>query len=382
MRERNERRSFLKHLFSLSAFIAGSSLSSNQCSGFNTGKIGGKDAYAMGSECKRLKKIAVEEHYCTQKYAEYSRAKMRPVMESMIEQGMMKSVAQDGGDEEFPLTDKQIKEVEYGEGRIKEMDECGIDMQVLSLAAPELDIFDSASEAVSMAKSVNDELSGVVNRYPQRFAGYCCIPLQDPASAADELERAVIRLGLKGVSVQGDMQGRSFADQKYEVLFERLAMLDVPIYLHSRGPSLWNPDLNGALDVIRIINSDLLDKYPGLKIMLGHGGESLPFWLHRLDGRWRESDNHKKRPKTFSQYFKDNFYVTISSQCWPTLLQLLIASIGADRILFATDYPYESTKEHVDFINSAPINESDREKICHLNAERLFKIKAPFLQGS
>lgn len=374
MKEHNERRSFLKYLFSLSAFMAGSFISFNKRRGIKDGKINGKDAYAMGNARKRVKKIGVEEHYCTQEYAEYSRAKMRPMMQSMIKQGMMQPVAQVSGDGEFPLSEKQIKEVEYGEGRVKEMDECGIDMQVLSLAAPELDIFNTTSDAVSMAKSINSELSGVVKRYPERFAGYCCIPLQDPEAAADELERAVNKLGLKGVSVQGDMGGRSFADQKYEVIFEKLAKLDVPIYLHSRGPSLWNPDLNGVIDAIRIINSDLLDKYPGLKIMLGHAGESIPFWLHRLDGRWRESDNHKKRPKTFSQYFKENFYVTTSAQCWPELLQFLIAALGADRILFATDYPYESTREHVDFIDSALISDEDREKICHLNAERLFKL--------
>lgn len=99
-------------------------------------------------------------------------------------------------------------------------------------------------------------------------------------------------------------------------------------------------------------------------------GESLPFWLNRLDGRWRQP----QRPKTFSQYFKDNFYISTSSQCWPVLLQFLISTMGSDRILFATDYPYESMKQHVDFIESAPISDSDREKICHLNAERLLKL--------
>jgi predicted TIM-barrel fold metal-dependent hydrolase len=374
MKEQNTRRSFLKNFLTLSAFIAGSVISFKKNRGTKFGKIAPQKAYAMSNADSRVKKIAVEEHYCTQEYARVSREKMRPMMQNMIEQGIMRPLEQAAGDEEFPLTDKQIKEAEYGEGRIKEMDKSGIDMQILSLAAPELDIFDRSSEAIAMAKSINDELSGVVKRYPQRFAGYCCIPLQDPEAAADELERAVTKLGLKGVSVQGDMQGRSFADKKYDVIFERLSKLDVPIYLHSRGPSLWAPDLNGVLDVIRIINSDLLDRYPGLKIILGHGGESVPFWLWRLDGRWRESDNHTGRPKTFSQYFKDNFYVTTSSQCWPTLLQFLIAALGADRILFATDYPYESTIEHVDFIDSAPISDSDREKICHLNAEKLFKL--------
>jgi len=363
------RRTFLKKIFSLSAFIAGSTLSLEKNKGFKIGKIGQKKAHAMSSTGSRVKKIGVEEHYCTEEYAKISRAKLQPMMQSM-----MQPKVQGTGQGELPLSEKQIKEVEYGEGRIKEMDECGIDMQVLSLSAPELDIFDKSSDAISMARSINDELSKVVKRYPERFAGLCCLPLQDPGAAADELDRAVTKLGLKGVSVQADMQGRSFGDQKYEVIFERLAKLDVPMYLHIRGPALMNPDLSGLEDAIRLINCDLLDKYPGLKFILGHAGESMPFWLWRLDGRWRESYDHSKRQKIFSQYFKDNFFVSTSSQCWPALLQFLIAALGADRILFGTDYPYESTKQHVDFIDSVQISDSDREKICHLNAEKLFKL--------
>jgi len=306
----------------------------------------------MEPQRKRIKKIAVEEHFCTKDFAQFQRI-----------------ADQRGG---LPLSEKQVKEVEFDAGRIKEMDEYGINMQILSLSARDLDIF-NAVDAVSMAKHVNNELAEAVKRYPTRFSGYCCIPLQNPEAAADELERAV-SLGLRGVSVQGDVEGRTLSDPRYEVVFNRMAQLDVPMYLHSRGPSLWAPDLRGTLDVIRLITSGLLDTYPGLTFILGHGGESIPFWLHRLDGRWRESEEYAGRPKIFSQYFKDHFYITTSSQCWTELFQFLIASVGADRIIFATDYPYESTKAHVDFIDTVPISERDREQICYLNAERLFKL--------
>jgi predicted TIM-barrel fold metal-dependent hydrolase len=339
------RRSFLKHLLALSAFAAGSTISSNKGKGLAIGKT----VSAQAKSSARVKKIAVEEHFYSKEYSE--------ILHSKVDW------------KGSPPAAAAAKVVEYGEGRIKEMDECGIDMQILSLSYPGLDPF-KAEDAISIARMINDQISETIKRYPNRFSGYCCIPLQDPTAAADELERAVTKLGLKGAMVNINTPDRWLSDQKYEVIFERLAGLDVPIYLHTDGPSTEDSGLHIVPEVMRIVNGDLLVKYPKLQFVLGHAGESLPFWLNRLDGRWRYPD----RPKKFSQYFKENFHVSTSSQCWPILLQFLISALGSDRILFATDYPYESSKQHVDFIDSAPISESDREKICHLNAERLFKI--------
>ena len=347
MEEQNERRSFMKYLLSLSAFAAGSTLSFNKGKGFSIGKLNPVEAQTKSSA--RMKKIAVEEHFYSKEFSEilYSKADWKG----------------------SPQGEAATKILEYGEKRIKEMDELGIDMQILSLSYPALDPFKTA-DAISVAKMMNDEISKTVKQYPKRFAGYCCIPLQDPDAAVDELERAVTKLGLKGAMVNINTPERWLSDQKYEVIFERLAKLDVPLYLHTDGPSTEDSGLHIVPEVMRLVNSDLLDKYPKLQFILGHAGESLPFWLNRLDGRWRYPD----RPKKFSQYFKDNFYVSTSSQCWPALLQFLISALGSDRILFATDYPYESLKQHVHFIDSAPISDSDREKICHLNAEKLFKL--------
>ena len=341
------RRRFLKQLLALSAFSAGSTFSFNKGKGFTIGKINSAEAQVKGSS--RVKKIAVEEHFYTKEYSDilYSRADWKG----------------------SPKGEAATKILEYGEKRIKEMDECGIDMQILSLSYPGIDPF-KTEDAVSVAKMMNDKISEIVKQYPKRFSGYCCLPLQDPPAAADELERAVTKLGLKGAMVNINTPERWLSDRKYETIFEKVAGLDVPLYLHTDGPSVEDSGLHIVPEVMRIINGDLLVKYPGLKLILGHAGESLPFWLNRLDGRWRYPD----RPKKFSQYFKENFYVSTSSQCWPILLQFLVSALGSDRILFGADYPYESLKQHVDFIDSAPISDDDREKICHLNAERLFKL--------
>ena len=347
MEEKNGRRSFLKHLLSLSAFATGSTLLFNKGNGFSIGKAGSVEAQTK--KAARVKKIAVEEHFHTEEYLDMLSSRTNH---------------QSGGP-----AHAAAKVVEMGEGRIKEMDECGVDMQMLSLSYPGLDVF-KTEDAISLSRIINDDLSEVIKKYPARFSGFCCIPLQDPEVAADELERAVTKLGLKGAMVNINTPERWLSDRKYEVIFERLSKLDVPFYLHADGPSTEDSGLHIVPEVMRIVNGNLLDKYPNLKLILGHAGESLPFWLNRLDGRWRNPD----RPKIFSRYFKDNFYVSTSSQCSNTLLNFLVAELGADRILFAMDYPYESMKQHVDFIDSAPISDSDREKICHLNAEMLFKL--------
>ena len=299
---------------------------------------------------KHVKKITMEEH--------------------VFPKGFLEAVEKVGG--HLPGNPAAAKKVvEYGEGRIREMDEYGIDMQILSLSFPALELFTSAANAISCSKLVNDELAQAVQRYPKRFSAFCCVPLQDPKAAADELERAVTKLGFHAVMINDNTPDRWLADQQYEVLFEKMSKLNVPMYIHADGPSTTDSGLHIVPQIMRLVDSDLLVKYPNLQFILGHAGESLPFWLNRLDGRWRE---HPDRPIKFSGYFKKNFSVTTSSQCWPLLLQFLIAVLGSDRIMFATDYPYESLEQAVKFIDSAPISGSDRELICHSNAEKLLRI--------
>jgi predicted TIM-barrel fold metal-dependent hydrolase len=299
---------------------------------------------------KKIKKIALEEH--------------------VFPKGFLEALQKVGG--HLPANPAAAKKVvEYGEKRIQEMDECGIDVQVLSLSYPALEFFTNAADATEVSKMVNDELAETVHRYPTRFSAFCCIPLQDPDAAANELERSVTKLGFRAVMINDNTPSRWLADQKYEVVFEKMAELNLPMYIHTDGPSSDDSGLHIVPHIMRIVDSELLVKYPNLQFILGHAGESLPFWLNRLDGRWR---THPDRPIKFSGYFKKNFYVTTSSQCWPILLQFLIAALGSDRIMFATDYPYESSKDAVDFIDSAPISASDHEKICHLNAETLLRL--------
>lgn len=353
MKSQHERRLFLKGLLSLSGFLAGSALSSKGNNMFKLGKISTAAAQGVIPAGKKVKKIAIEEHYYSEEYLKFLRS-----------QEWYKNLGKAGADLDTVRN--------LGEGRIKDMDEGGIDMQVLSLSYPYVEFFEP-SDGIAIAKVVNDELSEAVKQYPERFAGFAALATQaSPDAAAEELERAVKKLGLVGAMVTGGVTGRYFDDQKYWVIFETAEKLNVPLYLHGKGPSPypsgeqsgvargWDCD---TLDhIVRLINSGVFKKYPGVKIIIGHGGESMPFWL------WRY------RHGELMQAFKDNFYVTTSGQFWDTLLKFLIDVMGADKVLFAVDYPYESNKDAAVFMDSAPISDAAREKICHVNAEKLLGI--------
>jgi len=336
-----------------------------------------------------MKKIAIEEHFYTQNYVAYLMSRRRsPRLEITEDQAGSRYLKI--GFLKYPASLLSAL-LDLGEGRLKQMDESGIDMQVLSLGNPGVEAFD-ASTGKRMARETNDELSQVIQKYPDRFSGFAAIPAQEPESAADELERAVKKLGLKGAKITSHVRGEFLDNKKYWVIFERAENLGVPIYLH---PNIPPPDMikpyltytalvgsmlgfahETGLHAMRLICSGVFDKYPDLKIILGHLGEALPYWLQRMDTRWIKegaasdpiSSSINKRP---SEYFRHNFLVTTSGMPWQPALICTYLSLGADRMLFSIDYPFESNQEMVEFIDAAPICDIDKAKMYHANAEKL-----------
>lgn len=339
-----------------------------------------------------MRKIDLEAHFFTEEYEKYLQARREyPKMETL------------GGDkqQEFMRTMvapnvkilRSHKLLDLGEGRLREMDDAGIDMQVLSLSVPGCEQFDAA-EGTFWAKETNDELSRVVKKYPNRFIGLAALAPQAPDGAAEELIRAVKELGLSGAQINSHVRGEYLDDKKYWVVFEAAEKLGVPIYIHPNIPSpsmlkpyadygfaLAGPALGFAaeasLHAMRLIFSGVFDKYPGLKIILGHLGEGLSFWLWRMDIFWRGSHHAENRPKLErrpSDYVKDNFIVTTSGMFFQPAFTCAYLALGADRIAFAVDYPYEGSKDAVQFMESTPIGDSDKEKVFHLNTEKLFRI--------
>ena len=346
-----------------------------------------------------MKKIAIEEHIHTEEYIEYLYTRKEFPRRDFTEEGGKRFIRDWWSPTNFRLMDpdKPNKLTDQGEGRIKDMDEAGIDIQVLSLSFPGVELFD-AVDGTSIAKTVNNNLSEVVNRYPERFAGFATLAPQAPEEAANELERAVTELGLKGAMINGNIRGEFLDDKKYWIIFEMAQQLDVPIYIHPKippadmiKPYLAYPGLatamsgfaaEASLHAMRLICSGVFDIYPGLKIILGHLGEALPFWLWRLDSRFQEekasdpasAEAYKNLQKNPSQYFKDNFFVTTSGMFWEPVLTFTCSVLGIDKVLFAVDYPYESIKEAVEFIDSIPMGDNDKEQVCHLNAEKLLRL--------
>jgi 2,3-dihydroxybenzoate decarboxylase len=277
--------------------------------------------------------------------------------------------------------------LDVDEGRLKEMDRSGIDMEVLSFPGV-IESLDP-SDGIQICKRANDELAKITRQHPDRFAGFAALPIPAPAEAALELERSVKDLGLKGALIHPNMRTGDYVDDpKYWAIFEMAEKLAVPIYLHPGAPSadmikpfltypllsgsIWGFAADAGLRIMRLIFSGVFDKYPDLKIIIGHMGEALPFWLWRIDNRWQELDASKRRiPKKPSHYVKENIFVTTSGVFSAAPLLCTYLELGADRILFAVDYPFESNLKAVQFMDTAPICDSDREKIYHLNAEKL-----------
>jgi 5-carboxyvanillate decarboxylase len=344
-----------------------------------------------------MKKIDVEAHFFTKEYEEAMfKKKDFPRMEMGEDEKKQRVVKwmfrpDLWAKNPFPLHQRLL---DLGENRLREMDEDGIDVQVLSLPAIGCEQLD-APEATVLARKINDELSRVIRKHPDRFVGLAEIAPQDPEGAADEIERAVKELGFKGVKVNSNVRGEYLDQPKYWPMFEKAQRLDVPISLHPTVPSprmigpyadygflLAGPTLGfiaeTSLHAVRLILGGVFDQYPGLKIILGHMGEALPFWLSRIDillqGQGLQSGARPKMTRNPSDYVKENFIFTISGVFFQPAFMCAYLAVGADRIAFAVDAPFEGYKKAVQFMDSAPICDIDREKIYHLNAEKLFKI--------
>ncbi|HCU97378.1 MAG TPA: amidohydrolase [Actinobacteria bacterium] len=277
--------------------------------------------------------------------------------------------------------------------RLAIMDEHGVSVHLLSLTAPGVQTFGDA-QAVELAALVNDRLAAIIARHPDRFAGLAAIAPQVPHAAAAEIERAMKTLRLNGVVINSHTRNEYLDEEKFWPIFEAAQALRVPIYIHPRSPSaqmaapyrkygletgMYGFQAETGLHAIRLICSGVFDRFPDLKIVLGHLGEGIPFWLYRVDYMHPVRSSRNSRPKlqlTPGEYFKRNFAITTSGMNWHPALRFCIEAVGADNIMFAIDYPYQLTVGAVQFMDSAPIPDQDKHKIFHLNAERIFGIPA------
>ncbi|MEJ0035471.1 MAG: amidohydrolase family protein [Gammaproteobacteria bacterium] len=273
--------------------------------------------------------------------------------------------------------------------RLRIMDQSQVDMAVLAMTSTGVQQFE-ADEATAVAENGNDVLAEAIRRHPTRYAGLATIPVQDPKRAVKEMERAITKLELNGVMINSHTNGEYLDEDKYWPILEAAAGLDATVYIHPRAPSpamrepyrryqlehaIWGYAVEVGLHAVKLLMCGVFDKYPNLRIVIGHMGENIPYALYRMD--WMHGHFNFDRPKlklTPSEYFKRNFTITTSGVNWAQALDFCIKVLGADNIMWAVDYPYQETVEATQWLNDAPISESDKEKIFHKNAERIFKI--------
>jgi len=282
---------------------------------------------------------------------------------------------------------------DIGDRRIADMDASGIDLQILSLTSPGVQVFDAAT-ATALASSTNDQVAEAVRTHPTRFAALAAVAPQDPRGAAREADRAVRRLGLKGLIINSHTRGEHLDDPKFWDIFEAAEALEVPIYLHPQAPppqmagpyvekglegALWGFGAETGFHLLAILRSGALDRFPNLRIVVGHGGEALPFWLYRLDYMNRTArpfirNGADRLNRTLSEYMRENVYVTTSGMAWAPVITFVQSVLGVDRVLYAMDYPYQFEPDEVTATDNVPISDADKKKLFQTNAEKVFRL--------
>lgn len=274
--------------------------------------------------------------------------------------------------------------------RLELMDRYGIDRAVLSLGSDGIQGEPDAGRALSFAAFANDALASIVASRPDRFSGFAALPMQDPVAAADELTRAVSDLGLRGALVNGfTPPGLYYDDPSFWPLWERVETLGVPFYLHPRNPlpdqrriyegrpellgPTWAFAVETGTHALRLITGGVFDRFPGVKVILGHLGELLPFAIQRFEQRLSRIPS-VSLAKPAGQYLRDNFYITTSGNYHTQSLLAIVADLGSDRLLFAADYPFEEMADGAEWLDSVEIDEADRAKIASENARRLLRL--------
>ena len=319
----------------------------------------------------RMKTITLEEHFVTESF--------------------LRATGAYGNTTPAWLDALQPKLLDLGAGRLAAMDDAGIDLQVLSLAAIGFDALD-ASTATPLASDVNDELAAAVRSNPSRLAGFACLALKDPESAAKELERSIKKLGFCGILLDGTTAGKFLDDPQFTPVFEAAVALNIPIYLHPAPPpeavcdsyftglpagvgqmlsiAGWGWHAETALHTLRLIASGIFDRFPTLQLMIGHMGEMLPMALVRTS---QALSHVAKLRQPVAAYFHSNIHLTTSTR---PPLQCALDVVGIDRLMFSIDYPFSSTTMGSDYLAELEqfLSPEDLAKLTYRNAEALLSL--------
>jgi len=312
-----------------------------------------------------VEKIALEEHFLSPGLVDY----WRPTMAE---------VAPERGEYFFRnLTD-------FGELRLQSMDRAGIARAVLSIAGPGVQAERDTATATRRARESNDLLAREIEKRPDRYSGFAHLAMQDAKTAADELERCMRELKFCGAMINGHTQGQYLDDPTLYPFWERADALGAAIYIHPADPvaqpsvlsgykvlmrPMWGWGFETGSHALRLVISGHFDRFPRSRLILGHLGETLPFLLWRFDSRAKFHGLKLNKPP--SKYIRENVIVTTSGMCSAEPLNCTISALGADRVMFAADHPFETADEAGHFLDTVPLAENVRADIAYNNAVRV-----------
>jgi uncharacterized protein len=299
-----------------------------------------------------------------------------------------------GPDFVWAQTTKRNELADLGDARLADMDASGVTVQVLSVAGPGADLVPGQA-GIDLARDYNDALAEACARHPARDRGFAHLPMLAPEAAADELERTVKDFSFHGVLVNGATDGRFLDDPAFEPILARAEALDLPIYIHPGIPvaavrnayydglpgnfsftmtlGAWGWHAETAIHTLRLVLSGALDRHPGLKIIIGHMGEALPFMLDRID-ETTAAEAKARLKRSVRQTILDQVWITTSGFFTMVPFMAALLSFGVDRIMFSVDYPFASNARAKAFLDALPVSPADREKIAHGNADRLLRL--------
>ena len=290
-----------------------------------------------------------------------------------------------------PLLQKLLS---LSDERIQDMDKGNVSLQIISHS------FTSGSRSPEVCRKVNDELMSAIQANKTRYAGFAMLPMADAPAAAAELSRCVKELGFVGALVDNHVNGRFYDDEAFWPIFAQAQYLDVPIYLHPTIPSdemamhyegNYPPEVAKAMSaqgwgwhsetgfhILRLFVSGFFDRFPRIKIIIGHMGEMLPYMLDRIITFTTKWAGWGRRERGLQQVWDENIWITTSGMFSLAPLACLVRATKMDRILYSVDYPFSTNERGSQFIEeiskSGLVTEEELELIAYRNAERLLRV--------
>lgn len=310
-----------------------------------------------------------------------------------IEETVDQTSAYAGDSEDFGRFRRQI--LDLGNERLEGMERNGIDYAILSLNAPGVQALLDTAEAIAVARKGNEAMAEAVVRHPRKLGAFAALPMQDPAAAAAELTRCVKEMGFKGAMLNGFTQkdrpdvALYYDFPEFREFWATVSELDVPVYIHPRMQlparaqqyeghawmmsSPWGFAVETSIHALRLCGSDLFERYPNLRIVIGHLGENIPYGLERMNERMRFSPRGYRGKKLPGEYFAEHFHITTSGNFADPSFRCAVEVMGVERVHFSSDYPFETMEAGCDWFEATSVvSGADKMRIAGGNAIELF----------